>query len=113
MLLGVDIIKNGKIIARDVGEKKILEVIRGKKAKIIVTPIGNQGFIFGRGNQQISPKVIREVGIKNVIVIATRYKLSTIKYLRVDTGDESLDEELRGYTRVIVDYNEEKVVKVV
>ena len=112
-LLGVDIIKNGKIIARDVGEKKILEVIRGKKAKIIVTPIGNQGFIFGRGNQQISPKVIREVGIKNVIVIATRYKLSTIKYLRVDTSDESLDEELRGYTRVIVDYNEEKVVKVV
>lgn len=112
-LLGVDIIRNRKIIARDVGEKKILEVIRGKKAKIIVTPIGNQGFIFGRGNQQISPKVIRKVGIKNVIIIATRYKLSTIKYLRVDTSDESLDEELRGYIRVIVDYNEEKIVKVV
>lgn len=112
-LLGVDIIKNGKIVAKDVGEKDILKIIRGKKAKIIVTPIGSQGFIFGRGNQQISPKVIKEVGIQNIIVIATRYKLSTFNYLRVDTGDKKLDEELRGYVRVITDYNEEKIVKVI
>ncbi len=112
-LLGVDIIKNGKIVARDVGERDILKIIRGKKAKIIVTPIGNQGFIFGRGNQQISPRVIREAGIQNIIVIATKYKLSTISCLRVDTGDKNLDRELKGYTRVITDYNEEKIVKVV
>jgi len=112
-LLGVDVIKNGKTIAKDVGEKEILKIIDEHKSKIIITPIGNQGFIFGRGNQQISPRVIRKVGIKNIIVIATKYKLSTIKYLRVDTGDEHLDKELKGYIRVVTDYNEEKIVKVV
>jgi len=112
-LLGVDIIKNGKIVARDVGEREILKTIDKQKSKIIITPIGNQGFIFGRGNQQISPRVIRKVGIKNIIVIATKYKLSTVKYLRVDTGDEHLDKELKGYIRVVTDYNEEKIVRVV
>jgi len=112
-LLGVDVIKNGKTIAKDIGEKEILKIIDEHKSKIIITPIGNQGFIFGRGNQQISPRVIRKVGIKNIIVIATKYKLSTIKYLRVDTGDEHLDKELKGYIRVVTDYNEEKIVKVV
>lgn len=110
-LLGVDIVQNGEIIAKDADEKKILSTIRGKRAKIIVTPIGGQGFIFGRGNQQISPGVIREVGRENIIVISTRNKLSKIK-LRVDTGDEELDRELRGKIRVITGYKEERVVEV-
>lgn len=111
-LLGVDLLQNKKIIALDVGENQILDSIKGKPAKIIVSPLGRQGILFGRGNQQISPRVIREVESKNIIVLATRYKLRTINALRVDTQDHTLDEELKGYIRVIVDYNELRMMKV-
>ncbi len=111
-LLGVDLFCNKKAIAKDVNEERILEEIRGKKAKIIVTPIGGQGFIFGRGNQQISPKVIHMVGRENIIVIATKNKLRGLKGLRVDTGDPELDDELKGYINVVTDYREEHVVKI-
>jgi predicted polyphosphate/ATP-dependent NAD kinase len=111
-LLGVDLFRNKKIIAKDVTETRILEVIRGKDAKIVVTPIGGQGFIFGRGNQQISSKVIRVVGRENIVVIATKHKLRGLKGLRVDTGDPELDDELRGYLKVVTDYREEHVVNV-
>jgi len=104
-LLGVDLFQNKKIIAKDVSEKQILQAINGKETKIIVTPIGGQGFIFGRGNQQISSKVIRQVGIDNIIVVATKSKLDRLESLRVDTGDPQLDEQFRDHgIRVLVDY---------
>ncbi len=112
-LLGVDVIKKDKVIVKDANEAQILEAIRGKKAKIIVSPIGRQGFIFGRGNQQISPDVIRQVGRSGIIVVATRGKRATLDTLRVDTGDSQLNEELEGYYKVIVDYNESQVIRCV
>jgi len=111
-LLGVDLFYNKKIIAKDVNEKQILEKIKDKTAKIIVTPIGGQGFIFGRGNQQISPKVIRQVGIDNIIVIATDNKMKNLKSLRVDTGDPELDAEFRGTITVVTDYKMEQKVPI-
>ena len=112
-LLGVDLFFNKKIIASDVNEKQILEKIEGKTAQIIITPIGGQGFIFGRGNQQISPEVIRQVGLDNIIVVATEGKLRNLKSLRVDTGDSSLDDAFRGQPlRVITDYNVGCVMRV-
>lgn len=104
-LLGVDLFLDKKIIASDVNEKQILSATKGKVTKIIVTPIGGQGFIFGRGNQQISSRVIRKVGLDNIIVIATKSKLDRLKSLRVDTGVLALDKELsvRG-TRAVIDY---------
>ena len=104
-LLGVDLFLNKTIIAKDVGEKQILEAIRGKKAVIVVTPIGGQGFVFGRGNQQISAEVIREVGLENVVVVATRSKLDSLRSLRVDTGDSELDSLFRARELdAVVDY---------
>ena len=111
-LLGVDLLLNNKILARDVNEKEILRHIKDRKARIVVTPIGGQGFIFGRGNQQISPEVIRKVGKENIIVIATKNKLRKIRSLRVDTGDVELDRELRGNIEVIIDYNQTAVAPV-
>ncbi len=111
-LLGVDLFCNKKLIANDVNEKQILEKINGKTTQIIVTPIGGQGFIFGRGNQQISPRVIREVGQENIIVIAAEGKLRSLKSLRVDTGDPSLDDALRGHIRVIADYKKEHMMRI-
>ena len=103
-LLGVDIFVNKKVVAKDVNEKQILELIGDKPAKIIVTPIGGQGFIFGRGNQPISPDVIKKVGKDNVIVIATGNKMKNLKRLKVDTGDPELDAEFTGTIKVITDY---------
>ena len=111
-LLGVDLFCNKKLVAKDVNEKQILKKINGKTAQIIVTPIGGQGFIFGRGNQQISPAVIREVGQDNIIVVAAEGKLRSLKNLRVDTGDPSLDDALRGYIKVITDYKKEHMMRI-
>jgi predicted polyphosphate/ATP-dependent NAD kinase len=107
-LLGVDLFCNKAIVANDVNEKQILEAIRGKTAQIIVTPIGGQGFVFGRGNQQISPEVIRQVGLDNILVIATEGKLRNLKSLRVDTGDPNLDAAFRARKfKVVADYKTE------
>jgi len=114
-LLGVDLINKGKMVAMDLNEEQLLRYIEGKKVKIIVSPIGGQGFIFGRGNQQISPEVIRKVGKGNILVIATVSKLSSMglgQPLLVDTGDDCVDKMMSGYVRVITGYNEEVVVKV-
>ncbi len=112
-LLGVDAVYNRRLIGKDLNEKQLLELIdKYKKAKIILTPIGGQGFLLGRGNQQISPKILEKIGKNNIIVIATRDKISKIRRLRIDTGDPKVDEKLRGYIRVIIDYNEEIVLKV-
>jgi predicted polyphosphate/ATP-dependent NAD kinase len=112
-LLGVDLFYNKKIVAKDVNEKQILKEIEGKTAQIIVTPIGGQGFIFGRGNQQISPEVIRHVGLDNILVIATEGKLKSLESLRVDTGDPSLDAAFRERKiTVVADYKTEYLMRV-
>ncbi len=94
-LLGVDLFQNKEVMAKDVNEKKLLQAIVGRNAQIIVTPIGGQGFIFGRGNQQISAKVINKVGLDNIIVVATKSKLDRLDNLKVDTGDSKLDSDFR------------------
>lgn len=111
-LLGVDLFLDKKRVAADVNEAQILELTKGLEVRIIVTPIGGQGFIFGRGNQQISPRVIRQIGLGNIIVIATRGKLRAFKSLRVDTGDPELDKQLAGFIRVVTDYRQEQMVRV-
>jgi predicted polyphosphate/ATP-dependent NAD kinase len=112
-LLGVDLLCNKRIIAQDVNEKQILQAIHGKLAQIIVTPIGGQGFVFGRGNQQISPKVIRSVGLDNIIVVSTESKLHSLRSLKVDTGDSELDAAIREHKlRVVADYKTEYLVGV-
>ena len=107
-LLGVDLVRNGELVDSDVSEKTIWEQIQHLegKVKIIVTIIGGQGNLFGRGNQQISPRIIRYVGKKNIIVAATGSKLLSLQgeSLLVDTGDEALDEELSGYIEVVKGY---------
>jgi predicted polyphosphate/ATP-dependent NAD kinase len=104
-LLGVDLFWNKKIIAKDVNEAQILQALNGKPVKIIVTPIGGQGFVFGRGNQQISAKVIRQVGLDNIVVIATTSKLRSLRSLKVDTGDPALDADFRMQKlKVLSDY---------
>jgi predicted polyphosphate/ATP-dependent NAD kinase len=108
-LLGVDAVADGRVVARDLNEKQLdLLLARGRPAKIIVTPIGGQGYIFGRGNQQLSGKIVGKVGKENVIVVASKEKLATLngRPLLADTGDAKVDRSLEGYVRVIVGFGE-------
>ena len=113
-LVGVDVVFKGKLLATDVSESQLLNLLEGRDAKIIVTPIGGQGYIFGRGNQQISPEVIKRVGKDNIIVVSTTEKINSLggRPLWVDTGDRAVDRMLSGYMRVVTGYNEQVVCRV-
>jgi predicted polyphosphate/ATP-dependent NAD kinase len=112
-LLGVDAVHAGELVGCDLNEKGILSLFdRYEMRKIIVTPIGGNGFIFGRGSKQFTPEVIRHVGKANIIVVGTREKLSRLDCLRVDTGDLEVDELLCGYFAVTVGYREQMMVEV-
>lgn len=104
-LLGVDVIQDGRMVIKDASEQELFDLLDSvKRAMIIVSPIGAQGFILGRGSQQISPKVVRGAGIKNLIIVATPHKLEEIDSLLVDTGDSCLDRELSGKRQVVTGY---------
>ena len=117
-LLGVDLVLNKKLLALDVSEVEIIEHIKkyeNYKIKILVSPIAEQGYIFGRGNQQISSKIIQIVGKKNIIILSTKTKIVSVpnNCFLVDTGEERLDQDLRGYYRVTVGYREYLMCKIV
>ena len=104
-LLGVDVVKDGRLMITDASEQDLLELLdRETRVMIIISPIGAQGFILGRGNQQLSAEVIRRVGIDKLIIISTPHKLAEIPYLLVDTGDEDLDESLAAMRQVVTGY---------
>ncbi len=112
-LLGIDAVYAGEVVGVDLNENGILDLFdQYEKRKIIVTPIGGNGFIFGRGSKQFTPEVIRKVGKENILVVGTKQKVLALDCLRVDTGDRELDELLSGYRKVIMDYKRKRVVKV-
>lgn len=112
-LLGVDIIYKGEIVLKEATENQIYDFIKDKKATLIVTVIGGQGHVFGRGNQQLSPRIIRHIGKDNIIIIATHAKLYSIAdgVIKADTSDPELDEELKGYWKILINYNHTIVFK--
>ena len=115
-LIGVDVIAGGRIVAADVNEDQLLALLAPPtvEAYIVVTPIGGQGFLFGRGNQPISPRVIACVGRERIIVVSTPGKIHALggRPLRVDTSDRAVDEMLSGYVRVTTGYGEQIVYRV-
>jgi predicted polyphosphate/ATP-dependent NAD kinase len=113
-LLGVDLVWQGNLLGKDLNEAQILEKIKGKQTKLILTPIGGQGFLLGRGNQQISPEVIRQIGKDNIIVVATKQKIHSFhsRPLQVDSGDDALDQTLSGHYRIITGFREAIIYKV-
>ncbi len=114
-ILGVDLLKDQKVIQLDVAEKDILEHSKEAEGmKIVVSMIGNQGFFLGRGNQQISPEVVKKAGLDNIYILSTPTKLKETPTLRADTGDEILNEMIREkrYMKVVQGFREYRLVKV-
>jgi len=113
-VLGVDAMRGRTLIGKDLSEQRIMQLIDPGRTSIIVTPIGGQGFVFGRGNPQISPEVIRRVGKANITVVATKHKIHSLKSKRlfVDTGDPQLDRELSGYVKAVTGYREFTVLPI-
>lgn len=104
-LLGVDVVRNGEVVARNADEQTLLALLdKHPQAKIVASPIGAQGFVLGRGNQQISPSVLRKAGLRNMIVVATPGKLAATPLLYVDSGDAALDREFGDSLPVVSGY---------
>jgi len=113
-LLGVDVIKDGQLILSDATEQELFSLVTSAPSEIVITVIGGQGHILGRGNQQLSARVIRAVGLDKIHVIATKTKLEALegKPLLVDTGDPVLDDELSGLIRVKTGYDDSVLCRV-
>jgi len=112
-LLGIDGVFNSKLVGKDLNEKGLLTLIKMyNKSIIIVTPIGGNGFIFGRASKQFTPEVLKLIGEENVIVVATEDKISGLECLRVDTGDAETDNNLKGHIKVITGYKTETIMEI-
>lgn len=120
-LLGVDIVQHGTLLAADVTAAQLLKTLQRMKQdepaqsfKLVITLIGGQGHIFGRGNQQLSPDVIRLVGKDNIILVATKTKLNQLngRPLIADTGDTQLDAELAGWIKVTTGYRDQVLYRI-
>ena len=107
-LLGVDLVQDQQVIGRDLTEAQLLELIGDQPSKMVITLIGGQGHIFGRGNQQLSPQVINKVGRNNILLVATKTKLNALngRPLITDTGDTQCDTSLSGIIPVITGYKD-------
>jgi predicted polyphosphate/ATP-dependent NAD kinase len=114
-LVGVDLILDRKLVAGDLGENRLMEIIGVKPSKIVVTPIGGQGYLFGRGNQQLSPRVIHKVGRENIIVVATEQKIAALggSPMFVDSGNFEINRMMAGYVRVVTGYRSSAIYRVV
>ena len=107
-LVGVDVITSEAMVALDVGERQLLELVESQPAKIVVSPIGGQGFIIGRGSQPISPAVIQRIGRENILIASSPDKLAALRGrpLLVDSGDAQVDRCLCGYLPVVTGYRD-------
>jgi predicted polyphosphate/ATP-dependent NAD kinase len=112
-LLGIDAVFNGRLVGKDLNEKGLLALIKKYNTlAIIVTPIGGNGFIFGRASKQFTPEVLRLIGKENIVVVATEDKINKLECLRVDTGNIEVDKSLNGFTKVITAYKKETIIEV-
>ncbi len=114
-LLGVDAVAAGQQVGKDLNEATILDLMdRYERTKVVVSPIGAQGFFLGRGNLQLSPDVVRRVGVEGFEVVSTPAKLARTPVLRVDTGDPEVNGMFRerGHMGVLIGYKTRKLVPV-
>ncbi len=115
-LLGIDAVIGRRLVGRDLNERSLLRLLeKYPNCRLVLSPIGAQGFILGRGNLQLSPEALRRIGAVNIVVVATPSKLARTPQLRVDTGDADLDGELAKpeFLPVVIGYRRRRLVRIV
>ena len=109
-LLGVDVVQQNNVLLQDATEAQLWQLIENSSAtfKLVVTIIGGQGHLLGRGNQQLSPRIINAIGLDNIIIVATKTKLESLNQrpIIVDSGDRVLDEALAGTREIVTGYED-------
>tara|TARA_Y100000590_G_scaffold448922_1_gene586296 strand:- start:395 stop:916 length:522 start_codon:yes stop_codon:yes gene_type:complete len=114
--LGIDATRGSEQIGTDINEKEILEILGSHEGPVtlLLSPMGGQGFLIGRGNLQLSPSVLRKVGVDGILGIVTPAKLLTLRSLRIETGDEELDGDFseKKYLKVLQGYRTTRVLPV-
>ena len=114
--LGIDITVGGNIIGSDLNENEILSALKEHQGDVILllSPMGGQGFLIGRGNLQLSPDVLRIIGVNRVLGIVTPAKMLTLRSLRIETGDSEMDQRFseKKYLKVLQGYRTTRVLKV-
>lgn len=113
-LLGVDLIENGELIGSDLTAAQLMELTDGHETRLVITIIGGQGHIIGRGNQQLSPELLNRLGKENILVVATKSKIKELegRPLIVDSGDSQLNHKLSGLIRVTTGYRDAVLYRV-
>ncbi|MAH98904.1 MAG: hypothetical protein CMA12_06125 [Euryarchaeota archaeon] len=114
--LGIDVTVGNKQVGTDLDESGILQLLKSHSGPrtLLLSPMGGQGFLIGRGNLQLSPSVLREVGSENVLGVVTPAKLLTVRALRIETGDDDLDSEFasKKYMKILQGYRTTRVLPV-
>ena len=114
--LGIDATKGTEQVGIDLDEAGLLKILLSHTGSItlLLSPMGGQGFLIGRGNLQLSPEVLRAVGIDNILGVVTPAKLLTVRRLRIETGDAELDAEFaaKRYMKVLQGYRTTRVLPV-
>jgi predicted polyphosphate/ATP-dependent NAD kinase len=114
-LLGIDIQHRG-VIHSDLNEQQLLHHLKEYEGPrlLLLSPMGGQGFLIGRGNLQLSPDVLRAIGFQSILGVATPSKLLGLSSVRIDTGDPSLDEEYqkRRFIKLLQGYRTTRVIRI-
>ena len=120
-LLGIDV-QHGHDVHQDLNEQRLLEVIgshvdddgQQRPILLLLSPMGGQGFLIGRGNLQLSPSVLRLIGASNILGVATPSKLIGLDAVRIDTGDESLDEQFqtKRFVKILQGFRTTRLIRV-
>ena len=121
-VLGIDVTLGNENIGTDLNENQLINTINEHKDRFknnariltLLSPMGGQGFLIGRGNLQLSPTVIRSIGIENILAIVTPAKLATLNTLRIDTGDINLDQQFqeKKYMKALQGYRTTRLIRI-
>jgi len=114
--LGIDATIGSEKVGTDLAESGIIEILDSHDGPVtlLLSPMGGQGFLIGRGNLQLSPSVLSSIGIDNILGVVTPAKLLTVRALRIETGDDSLDQEFasKRYMKVLQGYRTTRILPV-
>ena len=114
--LGIDATVGNEQVGTDLSESDLLELLSSHDGPttLLLSPMGGQGFLIGRGNLQLSPQVLRLIGIDNILGVVTPAKLLSVRRLRIETGDPELDADFAAmrYMKVLQGYRTTRVLPV-